>query len=519
MPLTHVCIWDSEVGYRRITVEEANKLYPYEVSSKGSHFKCELCKQDVGFSKARIDTGTRYFFHSSAAQDKSCEDRQAQLAQEGKQRLIFLNSHIMPIRLVVDGSAFSIQLGFFIFPNSNGQCDKIKIAGESHQLYEYSFERIEQTGITYLSVGTVPSRNYWIEYINANEELKKYWVNKTRGVDPTGTFFDCKSGQMIHPEGKVYSGKPYYLLQRNRLYSNSYRDIEAMEIARVQTSSFQVWYLYKIYVKEFSENSAEFFFNYSVFLVERPTEFYPIWPPYIKDPYFIYHNANEFYLYLCDNNSELNSYPAVNRVSSVHNGQLYKLFTRENEQLVSLGKSGALGFTYLIKQPLDREVSLPTMVIYDQSGNVLTEEIYAKLPKSKFISVSCQYDGKAVVQKGGRIEHIYRIFAEQDLIIDELTFGTEIRFYQGCDYIRSIYFKKGDTISNISELDDAFAKRLMRCSGIMIPVPHTIGTFIGKYCAYPKTKQWIYATMRQGQISRKAFQLLRNNIPNHHEEG
>lgn len=74
MPLTHVCVWDSKIGYRRITVEKANELYPYEVSARGSQFVCELCAQNVGFSKARVDTGTRYFFHSSAEQNKECED-------------------------------------------------------------------------------------------------------------------------------------------------------------------------------------------------------------------------------------------------------------------------------------------------------------------------------------------------------------------------------------------------------------------------------------------------------------
>ena len=82
MPLTHVCVWDSEIGYRRVTVDEANELYPYEVPSSRGHFVCELCAQNVGFSKARVDTGGRCFFHSSAAQNKDCEDRQIQLSSE-----------------------------------------------------------------------------------------------------------------------------------------------------------------------------------------------------------------------------------------------------------------------------------------------------------------------------------------------------------------------------------------------------------------------------------------------------
>lgn len=519
MPLTHVCVWEPKIGYRRITIEEASVMYPYEVSARSGHFKCELCRQNIGFSKARIDTGTRYFFHSSAAQDKSCEDRQAQLAKEDKQQIKSLNCHTMPIRLSIDGSAFSIQLGFFYFPNADDHCSKIRIANEAHQLYEYSSERIERIGITYLNVGTVPSRNYWIEYINADDELKKYWPNKVQGINPSGTFFDCESGRMLYSESKADPSKQYYLLLRNRLYCNSYGDVEATEISRVQISPIQTWYLYKIRIKKFSKSAAEFFFKYSIFLVEKPTKFYPIWPLYIKDPYFIYHNSEKFYFYLCGDDAELRSYPATVSLQGTQDGKLYKLYTREREQLVSLGKFGTLNFTYLVKQSLKREVPFPTVKISDQSGNVLTEEVYTKLPRFKLISISCQYDGKAVVRKDNQIEHIYKISSDQELIIDELTFGTEIYIYQGCDIIRSICFEKSKVNVNISELDNAFVKRLMACSGVMIPTPHAIGTLMDKYGTYPETKQWIYTTMRQGQISRKAFQLLKSNILCQHEEG
>ncbi len=59
-------------------------------------------------------------------------------------------------------------------PDHKAYCDKIKIAGDSGQVIkEYSFERIEQIGTTYLSVGSIPSRNYCAEYVNANTELKR----------------------------------------------------------------------------------------------------------------------------------------------------------------------------------------------------------------------------------------------------------------------------------------------------------------------------------------------------------
>jgi len=45
MPLTHVCVWDSELGYRRVTVEEASVIYPHStVSARSGHFELHPVK-------------------------------------------------------------------------------------------------------------------------------------------------------------------------------------------------------------------------------------------------------------------------------------------------------------------------------------------------------------------------------------------------------------------------------------------------------------------------------------------
>lgn len=169
MPLTHVCVWDSKIGYRRITVEEACKMYPYGASARSGHFVCELCAQNVLLTVPGMNV--QHFRHDPASPNKECDERQASFDPNYGRSLRALNSHIMPLRLVVTGSIFSLQLGFFYPPDNKAHCDKIKIAGDSHQVYEYSFERIERIGTTYLSVGSIPSQIYCVEYINANPEL------------------------------------------------------------------------------------------------------------------------------------------------------------------------------------------------------------------------------------------------------------------------------------------------------------------------------------------------------------
>lgn len=511
MPLTHVCVWDSKIGYRRVTIEEACERYPYGASARSGHFVCELCAQNVLLTAPGINI--QHFRHDPATPNKECDERQAYFDPTYGRSLRSLNSHAMPLRITLTDTSFVLQLGFFYPPDSKAYCDRIKIAGDSHQIFEYSFERIEKIGTTYLNVGSIPSQVYRVEYVNANSELKRFWPNKITGINTTGSFFDGRTGQILQSGGKAYSGNPYYLLQRYPLYSY-HTDIEATEVARTQANPFTTWYLYKIRIKKFSAFSAKFFLKYAIFLTEKPTKFYPIWPAYVQDPYFIYHNSAEFYFYLCGDDAELKSYPAAANVLSTEGGRLYKLYTREREQLVSLGKSGALGFSYLIKRPLSKKALLPVITISDQSGNILSEECYTKLPKSKCISVSCLYDGKAVFQRKGKTEYIYKLSAEQSLTIDRLSFDTDIHFYQGCDHIRSIHFVREKANIDVLALDAALVKELNSWAGPMIPITHAVGSFSSKLTKYPQTQRWLRTALRCGKISRTALYLLRKTIQN-----
>lgn len=511
MPLTHVCIWDPKTGYRRITVHEACKLYPHGTSARSGHFVCELCAQNVLLTAPGVNV--QHFRHDPAAPNKECDERQASFDPNYGRSLRTLSSHVMPFRLIIMESSFSLQLGFFYPPDEKAHCDKIKIVSDSRQIYEYSFERIARIGTTYLDIGSTPSQVYSIEYVNATAELKKFWSNNVSGVNATGTFFNGRTGQILQAGGRAYTQNFYYLLQRYPLYNIS-TDIKAQEMMRIQASSFTTWYLYKIHVKKFSEHSAKFFLKYSIFLTEKPTDFYPIWPAYIQDSYLIYHNSSEFYFFVCGDDAELKSYPATATIRSMREGKLYKLYTREREQLISFGKSGALGFSYLVKRPLLKTAPLPMIIVSDQFGNVMDRDSYSKLPESRCISVACRYDGKAVIQRNGRIEYVYKITGGEDLTIDELSFGIEVHLYQGCDHIRSIRFEKEILNVDIMALDSVLVNQLKSCAGPMIPVTHAVGSLANKLSQYPETKKWLYIALRRGKISRAALHLLRKTIQN-----
>ena len=507
MPLTHVCVWDSTIGYKRVSVEEACLLYPCGVSARSGHFVCELCAQNVMLTAPGLNI--QHFRHDPNAPNKECDERQTYFDPTYGRSIRNLASHIMPLRISVTNSIFSLQLGFFFPPDTKARCDKIIIKGISSQKYEYSFERIESVGTTYLPIGSIPSAKYRIEYINATPELKKYWSVQAQGVSLSGSFFDIRTGQMLQSGGKAYTGNTYYLLQSNPINIHQ-MDIEVTEIGRKLTSEYTGWFLYKIRVKRFSEYSAKFFLKYAIFLTEKPAQFYPIWPVYIQDPYFIYHNASEFYFYLCGEDAELKSYPSGAKSVRTHDGIIYQISTREREQLVSFGKSGALGFSYLIKQNLKRTVPVPKVIIYDSTGNELTDDIYSKLPKEKLISVLCPYDGRAVIEKDGKTTYIYPLAAEQNVTIDGLSFGMTIRLFQGCDCVRTLSFTRKSAETDLSALDIEWVRKLNVCKGPMIPVTHSTGAITTKLAGCPEVQKWLYKKIKLGEMPRSAYLLLQS---------
>ncbi len=513
MPLTHVCAWDPKIGYRRISIEEACILHSSGATARSGSFVCELCAQNVLLTAPGANV--QHFRHDPNSPNKECDERQASFDSTYGRAIRSLNSHAMPLRLDIKASTFSLQLGFFRPPDQTARCNKIVIGGDRGQvLYEYSFERIENRGTTYLSIGTIPNTKYKIKYENATAALSRYWSNSIPGVSVDGSFFESRTGQILQAGGKAYYGDEYYLLQRSPLYSGT-TDIDVHEVSKIQDSSFSTWYIYRIHAKKFSEQAAKFFLKRAIFLTDRPTLFYPIWPPYVKKPYFIYHNSKKLYFYLCGDDAELKSYPAIAIPQETHEGRLYKLFTRDREQLVSFGKAGALGFSYLIREQQNQQADLPTVKILDADGNQLLDSEYTKLPKSKFITISCKYDGKAIVRKKGTVVRIYRLSAEQNTVIEGLTFGTEILFYQGLDTAGRLSFVHSKGNESIQALDADLLNKLKACKGEAIPVSHAMcASFIKYFRHYPQTMLWLYKVNRTGRMPRLAYLLLKNQLKN-----
>ena len=505
MPLTRICVWEPKIGYRRVTKDEASNMYPYDgVSASSGIFVCELCAQTVCFTA--LGKQSRHFRHDSAAQKKDCEERQSQ--KYGCWRASSKNSHTLPIRIRLNGSSFSFQLGFFA--PAKEKCSKIKITCCN---LEYSFERIENKGITYLDIGNMPYPEYSLSYEQPSTNLSLYWPEATPGINPEGSFFEVSSGKMLPAGAEAATGKEYYLLCKQSYLCHP-QEIAVQKLCESCESGSR-WFLYRISINSFSKEAARFFLKRSIFLTESPAKFYPIWPACIRDTYFIYHNAFSLYFYMPGKDSKLNAFPAPRlqpQCTELKNSRLYKVQTFSKEQLLALGLSGALGFSYLLKAPLNKESPLPAVELTDNRGNILTEANYAKLPELRLLYVLSKFDGKALIYKNQKLRLIYKLTAGQQLEIDALTFGTEIQIFQGCDRVRSIRFIKEIVPYDSEAADLDLLKKLQACRSGFIEVPHSLGALAGKLASSPHTRQWLRAALRQGKIPRAAYRLLLNHV-------
>jgi len=506
MPLTHVCIWDPQVGFRRTSIGEACELYPHGASAKFGYFVCELCAQNVLLTAP--GDNVQHFRHDPSSPNKECDERQQYFDPTYGRRLKSLNSHDMPLRLSVNKNDFRFEIGFFNPADDVVHCDKIRIFTENDGVYEYSAERLETQKTTYLGAGEFPSKSYRLQYVNADQSVSKFWNNYVDGVSRGGTLFDYKSGRIIPLGGKAYFGNDYFLLQSSPLYTLC-SDISCVEISKKFDAHGKCWRLYKIAIRAFTEEAARFFLKYSIFLTERPTKFYPIWPTYVKDPYFIYHNSNFLYFYLCGDDAELKSYPAHSNSSVANQGKVYSIVSKEREQLVSIGKSGALGFTYLIKQPLNRSANRPQIEIFDDKDSLMEEDSYSFLPRNKTIFINCDFDGRIVVKRNNVTIRIYAIIAEQNTVVDDLTYNTEVHIYQGLDCVRTISFYKSTKSIELISSDEVLLQTLMSCSGPSMPATQRMTVMMSNVHGYPMTKAWLRKKIRSGTIPIAAFETLK----------
>lgn len=490
MPLQHVCEWIDEHGWVSITAAEAAKKHPGgTVHANRGLFKCDICGQYVGLSDGPVRD--RYFYHSNS-DDKDCEDR---TSASGGIAVFNAKSYSLPIRLrIISNDTFELQMGFFPLPSgTRGDVFRIEPAGNDGKPFSYNVSRLEESGLTYLSIGkNCPATKYRIVFPGTSVSVG--WPEWVDGITDTGTLFDSDTGKKLPRDADVQIRHTYYLLRRGGIGSHSDIDIERICERR---DGLSVWYIYKVTAERLTKLADRFFNQYGCRLTENPVMLFPVWPVYVDAPYILRHFGNEMVFYLQGHKVEAKPFPEakLQTISCTNSEDEHVLYLEchGRQQLLSSGRMRVLKYTYLWKDSLDKCSEAPEITVtpLEQWG----------------IRVEAPFDGQIVLERRGRT--IDKVFLKSGIPAEvRIQHSCEVKIYQGLDLVWFERYEMRNTSSN----DAGFVRRLEECAGPLRTIPHSIGAVAARMPDNPELKNWLRKKIRHGQMPESAYQMLIRHV-------
>ncbi|MEY8334775.1 hypothetical protein AALB53_16955 [Lachnospiraceae bacterium 47-T17] len=501
--LTHVCMW-TEHGWKKITANEAARLHPGgTVLAASGLFICELCRQYVILTEG--ERNVRHFRHKVSELSKDCPDRtfgsSASMTFEARE-------YELPIRICnITGNQFDLELGLLYVPAVILQEQKIQQViiqpiGVQDNQYVYSFKRLNEERLTYVYIGNIPAPNY---KLITDDALRSFWPKYVKGIDHSGSLFVEKSGKKLPDDADVQVGNSYLLLCTKRICPGS-TDIEIRKICE-KSASKCTWYIYKVKANVFSEDAAQFFWSLHCRLTESRLFLNPIWPICIKTPYVIEHDRAQFFIHVYGGDDIVEkAFPVttIKRFSCPDKtGKVIRMDCNGRQQLISVGRTKVLEYTYFWRKQLNSTTPAPVVVISDIHGNILSSDVQYELPIKQIMCVSAEYDGTVVILEDGIVHERRMLKASSKIEIENIHFGTEIKVMQGLDIVQTVRFKR--KISEISTYDFDIARRLMSFHGKLIPIAHRIGAVTVQLEQYPEVKKWLCKKIRDGYMPEDAF--------------
>lgn len=509
--LTHVCMW-SENGWTRITAEQAARIHPGgTVSARSGLFMCELCGQYVILTDG--DYRVRHFKHSSHEKSKDCPERIFGTSYTLSYKPFEYN---LPIKLThIAPDSFQLQLGLIRIPQSlltKNLNVEIQTVGINERTFTYSRERINSNGITYISIGDIPSEKYMLNISNGNAEIYNYWPRIIDGIDPQGTLFEYTSGKMLIRDSDVELGKKYFLLTQWNIQSSmlSRMGIDAEQIS-CKRISYSKWYIFAITATALNEDAAKFYLDLHYRLTNQPLEMQPVWPLYVEGGYVIKHNSDKTVLYIKGNAPSIKTFPnaAIYHLSKSAQPTVYEIICRNRQQLISAGRTKTLKYTYFWRESIATNMKKNKVYITDISGKTIESGATDKLPANGIIRFKSQYDGEIIIKKCDKIVEKRKIRADKTVEIDNLSLGMNIILLVGLDCVWELHLKKPAT-KNISFNENDMLNLLTRSSGDMMVTPHAIRNIARGFIEYPLIYKWINQYIHKGKINAKAYRTLQD---------
>lgn len=505
--LTHVCMW-LDTGWKQITAEQAARLHPGgTVSAYSGLFMCELCGQFVILTNG--DIRKRYFKHSAYEKSKDCPER---TFGAGCSISYSSQEHDLPIRITnISSSSFSFEIGFIRAPISSLSKDfriEIKPKGISAVCYVFNKERLNYDGITYLPIGERPFEKYTLNFQNGIDKLREFWPTEINGIDPEGTLFEKTSGQKLFYDADVEIEKEYYLLKRGGINRKPCGGIQIQVITQKRIE-WETWILYEVSASAFNEDAARFYLDFHCRLTDHPVLLQPVWPLFVEGNYIIKHNQESIYMLVEGNAAEVKTFPPVPAPRLNHNPslpKLYKVFCSGRQQLISVGRTRALQYTYFWKAPLDQTGLHPDISVTNLAGDEVAPGETDTLPHNKILRFKSEFNGELIIYSNNRIADKRKISADKYAELDGLAYNMSIQVVIGLDVIWQISFKKHKSADANDEIE--ILKRITNVSGTTIPVPHALRNILAGMNRYPQICQWIRKCIKCGMINEQSYRRL-----------
>lgn len=470
MSLKNVYIWkDDDDGYVPISIEEACDCFPEKVAYKSQIFICKLCGQYVTLTGPESGKKVRHFRHAPVEYgslknydgDKLCEDR-THMINQIYQKAQSLASHVMPMRLELNSSSFSVLIGFYCpkehINNTNGLISiQNSFAGYKRT---FSTNRLIPGEVTYFNLGSLLLDKYDVCLQNISRDLAQFWPSCIEGFLEHGGVFYAESGRRIYRGAKV-SVRHKFLFLFSSDYENWFlektkdntADTKKLFPTHESLNQFSnawnkpkesKWCIYQLEMSAITKDTIDLFLTYGIDLVNKVADLHQVWPPYICTVDNTINSAKELYFYLNSKVEEVKIYPQGDSlcVHQGNHGLFYLIKPNQKTQLLTLGAYGALGYTYLQYNESELSAVKPKLSITNNLGQILDKTSYDDISGWKYISVESEVDGKLKIYENGKLIDIRLIKGGNDnkqlLSPSDLVLGRRYDFFQSCTLVHSL---------------------------------------------------------------------------------
>ena len=200
----------------------------------------------------------------------------------------------------------------------------------------------------------------------------------------------------------------------------------------------------------------------------------------------------------------------ITRNYSCKDSNLLEIFCNDRQQMISVGRTKILQYTYFWKENLDKTTTLPEIVVTDNDGNKIRERVCNDLPDEREMVISIPYDGMVIIKKKGIVVEKKLLQAKKKTVVDDITWNIEISVLVGLDCIWKTSFLKNE--SNVADKDEDMYARLKSFRGNMIRAPHSLKNIATILENYPLVRQWIYQCVKNGIIDKRAYKELQTFV-------